>query len=163
MNRKFIVSLIACVVTISLVLPFGLSMLKDNKELKDGTYTARVLSENKLGYTPYLTVEVSNGKMVVADFDYINNEGNLLSNDLDYRIKTRKILNTQPDVYKRQLQLEFLKKQSTNIDAVTNASVSTETFKFLANNLISERITKGDTSVLELKYNKSLSFDGDIY
>lgn len=103
------------------------------KGLKDGTYTAAQDKYDDYGWKGQITIEVKDGKISSVDFDYVNKDNNLKSQDQGY-IKTMED-KTKINLAKAMEELEgkLLEKQDvTAVDAVSGATSTSNDFKALA-------------------------------
>ena len=100
--------------------------------LHDGYYTAEE-SEYYNGWKEYLTIYVSNGMIVTAEFDGRNSSGFLKSWDMDFMREMTRMKETYPRKFIRAYASELVAQQSAEgIDAVSGATESYRSFKQLS-------------------------------
>jgi major membrane immunogen (membrane-anchored lipoprotein) len=139
-TRKLLIVLLLILLPLLL---FGCE--NDAGGLKDGYYTAQV-AEPDHGWTDFMTICVSNGKIVTAEFQAKNAGGFIKAWDMDYMRVMNASDGTYPNEYVRVYTQEFLEAQSPDIDAVSGATESYNNFKKLAAAVI-EQAEKGDKAV----------------
>jgi major membrane immunogen (membrane-anchored lipoprotein) len=140
-----VASLLACLALIFLtgILLSGCS--DDASELKDGYYTAQV-AEADHGWTEFVTICVNNDRIVTIEYEAKTAAGFIKSWDMDYMRTMNAVNGTYPNEYVRIYTQEFLDEQNSDIDAVSGATHSYNSFKLLAAAAI-ERAKAGDHSV----------------
>ncbi|MDR1019611.1 MAG: FMN-binding protein [Synergistaceae bacterium] len=104
--------------------------------LKDGYYTAEA-AEYVHGWREFITIYVSNGKIVTAEYNAKNASGFIKSWDMDYMRRMNKTDNNYPNKYTRVYVSELLNRQGIDgVDAMTGATESFDSFKLLATAVI---------------------------
>ena len=101
--------------------------------LKDGSYTAAQDKYDDYGWKGQITVEVKDGKISTVDFDYINKDNKLKSQDQGY-IKAMAD-KTKVDLAKAMEELEGKlvgAQEVAAVDAVTGATTTSNDFNALA-------------------------------
>lgn len=101
--------------------------------LKDGSYTAAQDNYDDYGWKGQITVEVKEGKVATVDFDYVNKDNKLKSQDQGY-IKAMED-KTKVNLAKAMEELEGKLVGSsavTAVDAVTGATATSNDFNTLA-------------------------------
>jgi major membrane immunogen (membrane-anchored lipoprotein) len=137
--------LLVCLTLISIA-GISLSGCSDNtSELKDGYYTAQV-SEADHGWTEFITICVSNDRIVTVEYEAKTAAGFIKSWDMDYMRTMNAVDGTYPNEYVRIYSQEFLEKQNPDIDAISGATHSYGSFKLLAAAVIA-KAKAGDHSV----------------
>ncbi|APB30387.1 FMN-binding protein [Vagococcus teuberi] len=118
-------------------------------ELKDGEYKLEEKNYNN-GYRVVFTIVVKDGKITESKYDNVNEEGKSKVDDADYNKKMEKVAKTSPEKYIPELNKALLEKQNpSDIDTITGATHSTDSFKEYAKQLI-EAAEKGDTKTIEI-------------
>ncbi len=101
--------------------------------LKDGSYTAAQDKYDDYGWKGQITVEVKEGKVATVDFDYVNKDNKLKSQDQGY-IKAMED-KTKVNLAKAMEELEGKLVGSSDaaaVDAVTGATTTSNDFNALA-------------------------------
>lgn len=118
-------------------------------DLKDGEYTLEEKNE-KNGYRTVFTIVVTDGKISESNYDNVNKDGESKINDDEYNKKMEEVAKTSPDKFIPELNKELVEKQDPkDIDTVTGATHSTDSFKEYATQLV-EAAKKGDTTKIEV-------------
>ena len=127
----------------------GAAVVSDESaELQDGTYTA-VSDVDEHGWSLQFTIEVKDGKIESSDFDYVNEEGDLKSEDEEYNKNMEANGSSFADA-KEDLDNQLVDKQSAEeIDVVSGATNSTEVFEKAAKALI-EAAQEGNTEEINI-------------
>ncbi|HYE82867.1 MAG TPA: FMN-binding protein [Clostridia bacterium] len=105
--------------------------------LKDGSYTAAQDKYDDYGWKGQITIEVKEGKISSVDFDYVNKDNKLKSEDQGY-IKAMED-KTKVNLAKAMEELEssFLSSQdAAAVNAVSGATTTSDDFKGLAENAL---------------------------
>lgn len=126
MNKKRILSLVAATM-LSVAVLAGCGS-KD--AMKDGKYEVESKADDK-GYTSSLVIEVKDGKISTADFDMKNDKGSK-KDDEAYNTPYKAASGIDSAEAFEALGKKLVEKQSADIDAVSGATGTTETFKKLA-------------------------------
>jgi len=143
LGRKILLSLTALLVI--LIAPF-LTGCQNQEGLKDGYYTVE-MAEYSNGWKEFVTICVSNGKIVTVEYNAKNASGFIKSWDMAYMTRMNSAKGTYPNYYTRAYAASFLKSQDPEkIDAVTGATHSGENFHKMTAALV-EKAAKGDTSL----------------
>ncbi|HYF83375.1 MAG TPA: FMN-binding protein [Clostridia bacterium] len=101
--------------------------------LKDGSYNAAQDKYDDYGWKGQITIEVKDGKIGTVDFDYVNKENKLKSEDQGY-IKAMED-KTKVNLAKAMVELEsslLSKQDAAAVDTVTSATATSNDFKTLA-------------------------------
>jgi major membrane immunogen (membrane-anchored lipoprotein) len=139
------VSITAC---LAVILAAGLSLSaceKNANGLKDGYYTAQEAAPER-GWTEFITICVNNDKIVTVEYQAKTASGFIKSWDMDYMRTMNAVDGTYPNEYVRIYSQEFLEAQSADIDAVSGATHSYNSFKLLAAAVIA-KAKAGDHTV----------------
>lgn len=112
----------------------------------DGTYKASFDYVDGHGWKPFLEVEVKDKKIVKVNFDYINPDGKLKSQDENYNKAMKAKAGTSPAEYTVKFNEGLVKTQNIDkVETVSGATHSFENFKQLAKALL-DKAAKGDKS-----------------
>lgn len=112
--------------------------------LKDGEYSLEEKNIGSTGWKAFLNMTVKDGKIVDADYNYLNADGELKTSDEGYQEKMTEIAGTGPQDYIPALNNDLVEKQNAGeVDIVTGATHSAHTFKLYAAQLINAA-QKGD-------------------
>lgn len=112
----------------------GLAILLTGCGFKDGTYTAEFKSFDSLGYKDRLQITVEDGVITDAQFDGVNEQGGLKSEDEAYAERMRPLCGTDPAAIRRYYSeaLVGLKDpKELEADGVSGATVSAQHFDAL--------------------------------
>lgn len=119
----------------------------DASTLQDGYYTAEAMEFDVHGWKEYLTICVSDGRIVNVEYDAKNPSGLVKSWDMDYMREMNAVDNTYPNEYTRVYTETFLTLQDPDkVDALTGATHSHETFRLLAKAAM-EQARAGDKNI----------------
>lgn len=125
----------------------------DTAKMKDGTYKAEYSHLDGKGWKPAMTIEVKDGKIVKADFDYYKPDGSRKSKDENYNKLMKDKVKTNPAEYVVKFNESLVKNQAADkIDAVSGATHSHEFAVALAKAAM-EAAAKGDTKTVVLPMN----------
>jgi len=120
----------------------------------DGSYSAVYDAFDSHGWKPQMTMEVKNGKITSADFDYVNKSGQLKSEDQAYAERMTSI--TKKDVTPKEAGEEMAKQlkkaQVGPVDGISGATSSADDFNALAAALI-KNAKAGKTAEVVLPMN----------
>ncbi|MDR0651870.1 MAG: FMN-binding protein [Synergistaceae bacterium] len=101
-------------------------------KLRDGYYTAEETGSYR-GWTEFLTIYVSNGKIVTCEYNAKNASGFIKSWDMDYMRRMNETCENYPDKFTRNYVHALLANQtSSGIDAMSGATDSHKSFTTLA-------------------------------
>lgn len=146
MMKKMIVSLL------TVVMLFSLSSCAKEEELKDGYYTAHMDGYEKgHGWQEFVTICVSNGKIITVEYNAATPTGFIKSWDIAYMRVMNPAKGIYPNRYTRQYGAQLLEKQSSDIDAISGATSSGKNFKALVEAVL-EKAKQGDSSVTVVPY-----------
>lgn len=127
MNKKRILSLVAATM-LSVAVLAGCGSKEEG--MKDGKYAVESKADDN-GYVSSLAIEVKDGKIVSADFDMTNDKGSK-KDDEGYNTAYKAKSGIDSATAFKTLGEKLVEKQAADIDAVTGATGTTETFKKLA-------------------------------
>jgi major membrane immunogen (membrane-anchored lipoprotein) len=115
--------------------------------MKDGYYTAEASSFDRRGWKEFVTIRVSNGRIIMVEYNAKNFSGFIKSWDMEYMRNMKQVNGRYPNEYTRIYSAALLNKQEIGgIDALAGATDSYRTFIQLAQRAI-EKAKMGDTSV----------------
>ncbi|MBS4217419.1 FMN-binding protein [Bacillus sp. FJAT-49711] len=118
--------------------------------LKDGEYSLAEKNIGSTGWKTFINMTVKDGKIIESDYNYLNKDGELKTNDEGYQEKMTEKSGTGPQDYIPALNNALVEKQNpAEVDVVTGATHSSHTFKLYAAQLINAA-QKGDTSKIEI-------------
>ena len=105
----------------------------NSASLKDGYYTAETAEFDEHGWKEYLSVFISEGRIILAEYNAYNSSGFIKSWDMDYMRAMNAKDGTYPSAYSRHYASRFLELQDTKgIDAISGATASYNNFIRLA-------------------------------
>ncbi|HCC38270.1 MAG TPA: FMN-binding protein [Treponema sp.] len=109
------------------------SCLKNGAFLYDGYYTAEAAEFDDFGWKEYVTLCVSNGRIIHVEYNAVTSSGFIKSWDMDYMREMSASDGTYPNAYTRIYGGELLKHQSVEgIDCISGATHSYRIFIKLA-------------------------------
>jgi major membrane immunogen (membrane-anchored lipoprotein) len=113
--------------------------------LKDGYYTACAAEFDAYGWKEYVTIRVSEGHVIVVEYNAFNPSGFIKSWDMDYMRQMNAKDGTYPSQYTRYYGSQFLNLQKTDgIEALSGATASYRIFLSLADAAL-ENARRGKT------------------
>lgn len=130
MNKKRVLSLVAATM-LSVAVLAGCGKKDDAAEYKDGKYEVASKAANDKGYISTLTVEVKDGKITTVSYDETK-DGASKKDDATYNENMKKVSGTNPSEAFPALEKAMVDKQSAEVDTVTGATSTTDTFKAYA-------------------------------
>ncbi len=116
--------------------------------MKDGVYTAEFAHFDSLGYKDRLQITVEEGVITGADFDAVDGDGGLKSEDQVYAARMAPLCGVSPaqiSEYYQQALVGLEKPKELEADAISGATVSARRFEALWQALQTP-ISKGDTA-----------------
>ncbi len=141
MKRVFIM-LVSLLLIVSLLTACG-----GKEGLQDGYYTAQA-AEFNYGWKEYITILVKDGNIISVEYNAENASGFIKSWDNAYMQTMLHTDGTYPNEYTRYYAGQLLEGQGEgDIDALTGASSSHETFQALAEAVL-EQAQRGDSSIV---------------
>ncbi|WP_071394297.1 extracellular electron transfer flavoprotein PplA [Bacillus tuaregi] len=118
-------------------------------EMKDGTYTL-VEKDYAHGYKVNFEMTVKGGKITESNYNYVNEEGKLKTDDAEYQKNMSDKTGVGPIEFVPALNDQLLEKQNAgDIEVVTGATHSSDDFMNYAQQLI-QAAQKGDTTTIEI-------------
>lgn len=122
-----------------------------SKEMKDGTYKAEYDTPDEHGWTDFVQITMTNSKITDVDFNSLNAEGAKKTDDPDYEAAMKKDAKTWPSEFYPKLAASLVEKQNVgDVDAVSGATTTSESFKKLVNEL-SSNMSKGVFDTVKVK------------
>lgn len=112
---------------------------------KDGIYSATFQTPDSRGWKAFLQVQVREGQVVSANFDYSNADGALKSQDQGYADSMKKVTGTTPAEAAAALLDALVEKQGGEVQVVTGATGTSQAFNLLAKAAL-EKAAAGDTA-----------------
>ena len=120
---------------------------QNSSEMKDGYYTAEAASFDSYGWKEYVTIYVSNDKIVTVEYNAFNPSGFIKSWDLDYMRTMNMEVGTYPNEYAREYAVALINWQDINaVDAVSGATSSHISFQMLVDAAV-VKAKEGDKQV----------------
>ena len=115
-------------------------------KMNDGVFRSEAKDFDKRGWKVFLDLTVKDGKIESANFDYINKEGKLKSEDVEYNKTYRQVSKIDVPELKEIFSEELVQTQNPEeIDNVAGATESLVQFKLLSK----EAIIASESGVME--------------
>ncbi|MCI8426831.1 MAG: FMN-binding protein [Lachnospira sp.] len=124
----------------------SLTACTEKTGLQDGYYTAQAAEFNH-GWKEYITIMVKDNSIVSVEYNAENASGFIKSWDNAYMQTMLHSNGTYPNEYTRNYASQLLSNQQEEIDALTGATSSYNSFKKLAAAVL-EQAQKGDSSTV---------------
>lgn len=106
-------------------------------ELQDGTYTLETADFDENGWKVNFSMTVAGGEITESNYDYVNAEGALKSEDEDYQKRMSDKVGVGPQEYLPELNQQLVETQDPEqVEVVSGATSSSESFKKYAQMLI---------------------------
>jgi major membrane immunogen (membrane-anchored lipoprotein) len=113
---------------------------------EDGAYKVEADKFDDKGWKPFVELEIKDHKISNINFDYINKDGKLKTEDAAYKTKMEAVAKTYPEKYTAELEKQLVEKQSiSKVDVVTGATHSVENFKLLVEYTLDDLAEIGKT------------------
>ncbi|MDR0290608.1 MAG: FMN-binding protein [Treponema sp.] len=124
----------------------GLGSCSANKtSMHDGYYSAEAAEFDYLGWKEYVTICVSNGQIILVEYNAFNSSGFVKSWDMEYMRTMNAASKSYPNAYTRYYRRRLLSGQGTdNISALSGATHSYHSFIKLADAAL-EKARDGNT------------------
>jgi len=127
---------------------------------QDGTYTLEEQDYDENGWRIVFSLTVDDGKISKSDFNYVNENGDLKSEDEAYQKKMKEVSGVGPKEYIPDLNEQLVEKQDPMlVDVVTGATHSSEKFINYAQQLV-QASQNGNTDKIEIMNGNPLQ-DGE--
>ncbi|WP_062353695.1 extracellular electron transfer flavoprotein PplA [Bacillus kwashiorkori] len=124
--------------------------IANTSPLKDGVYKLTEKNLDANGWKTYLNITVEGGKITQVDYNNLNAEGKLKTDDEGYQKAMSEKVNIGPKEYIPRLSEALVEKQDPlAISVISGATHSTHTFKLYAQQLINAA-QKGDQTPIEV-------------
>ncbi|WP_033829135.1 extracellular electron transfer flavoprotein PplA [Bacillus andreraoultii] len=118
--------------------------------LKDGEYSLEEKNLDSTGWKTFIKMTVANGKISKVDYNYLNGDGKLKTDDEEYEKTMSEKSGTGPQEYIPELAKSLVEKQNAaEVEVVSGATHSSHAFKMYAAQLINAA-QKGDTTPIEV-------------
>ncbi|NMA95394.1 MAG: FMN-binding protein [Clostridiales bacterium] len=119
---------------------------------KDGTYKAAYKDFDDHGWKAFVEITITDNKITDAVFDYVNEEGELKSEDEEYNKIMMEASGSSPEEFSRELPKDLIEKQDIKkVDMITGATGSVENFKKLGEVAL-KNAKAGNTADAEVDY-----------
>lgn len=134
------------------ILFFALAVLvsscsQESSEMQDGYYTAEAASFDSHGWKEFITIYVSDNKIVTVEYNAYNASGFIKSWDMNYMRDMNMSSGTYPNEYARAYAVSLLNWQiPADVDAISGATSSYKLFQRLSEAAI-EQARAGDKQV----------------
>ena len=124
--------------------------IENDADLKDGEYTLEEKNYSN-DYRVAFTIVVKDGKVTESKYDNINEAGESKTENADYNKMMKEQAGVGPDEFIPALNKALVEAegQAAEVEVVTGATHSTDTFKMYAEQLINAA-QKGDTAKIEV-------------
>lgn len=120
-------------------------IIHNTAELQDGDYTLAEKNIGSTGWKVIMDMKVADGKITEVDYNYLNAEDQLKTDDDEYQELMAEKSGTGPQDYIPKLNENLVTTQDpAEVDIVTGATHSAEVFKLYAAQLVNAA-QKGDT------------------
>lgn len=124
---------LALILVLTMILTMAVACTNDQAGFEDGTHTAEGEMDGH-GWKPAIEVVVENGEITSVGYNEYNEAGELKSEDEEYSESMESASGVSPANAYEQLENDLISNQDIdNVDVVSGATSSSETFKDLAN------------------------------
>ena len=128
-----------------IIIAIFVSCSADRNALQDGYYSAEAEESDIFGWKEFVTIRVSNGRVVFVEYDAYNPSGFIKSWDMNYMRFMNANFGTYPNAYTRQYARQFMENQGTEgLEAISGATSSFNQFLRLAETVL-ENARQGNT------------------
>lgn len=117
----------------------------------DGNYRATFSTPDSRDWTPFIEILVREGVVVSANFDYFSSTGTYKSQDVAYAEGMKAKSGITPVEVANQLVDNMIDINSGDVDVVTGATSTSDSFRFLAKAALAKALV-GDTSPQTLEW-----------
>lgn len=119
--------------------------INNGETLQDGEYSLAEINFDENSWKVVTTITVDGGEITESDYNYVNEDGDLKTNDDEYQAFMADKVGVGPQDYIPTLNEELIEKQdAAEVDIVSGATSSSEAFKNYAAQLINAA-EKGNT------------------
>ncbi len=117
---------------------------------KDGTYKAVAAEADEYGWTDFVEITISSGAISEVVYDSSKEDGSLKSEDADYKAAMEGAgSETYPEKFSKELEDALLEvKDASKVEVIAGATLASNSFKKLANELLTKNAMEGNTEVL---------------
>ncbi|MBC2391505.1 extracellular electron transfer flavoprotein PplA [Listeria booriae] len=123
---------------------------KTDGTMTDGTYKLEEKNFDDNGWKAKFSIDVKDGKITESDYNYVDKDGKLKTDDADYEKNMKAKVGTGPQEYIPALNKSLVDKQvATDVQVVTGATHSSDAFINYANQLI-QAAQRADTATIEI-------------
>ncbi|GAB6169185.1 FMN-binding protein [Clostridium carnis] len=131
MKSRKVLGLVA-VAALAATVFVGCGKKEDAAKYKDGKYEATSAADER-GYKGTIAIEVKDGKISTVKYDEVKEDGTAKSTDKEYNKLMKEKVKANPEEAFPALEKALVDKQDpSTVDAVTNATKSSDAFKDLA-------------------------------
>ncbi len=125
----------------------------DSAGYKDGSYKAVAAEADEYGWTDFVEITIKDGKISEVNYDSSNADDMLKSEDEAYKeAMTGAGSDTYPSKFSQELEDALLDIQDvTKVEVIAGASLASNSFKKLANELLSKNAMEGNTDTLTVE------------
>lgn len=125
-------------------------MIHNQSPLQDGKYSLEEKNIGSTGWRFVMNMTVENGKIIKSDYNYLNADGELKTDDEEYQEIMTEKSGLGPQDFVPKLNQALVETQNpSQIDMISGATHSTEVFKIYAAQLVNAA-QKGDTTKIEI-------------
>ncbi|MGB3161858.1 FMN-binding protein [Carnobacterium sp.] len=123
------------------------------EELQDGTYKLEEKNLDQNGWKVNFAITVKDGKITESNYDSLNKDGALKTEDEGYQKAMKEKVGTGPADYTPELNADLVEKgDPAEVEVVTGATHSSESFKTYAQQLVdAAKEGKTETIVVDNK------------
>lgn len=119
-------------------------------DLQDGTYKLVEKNLDENGWKTDFTITVKDGKITESNYENLDKDGNKKSEDEGYEEAMKEKTGVGPKEYFPELNEQLVEKQdASEVEVVTGATHSSESFKEYAQQLI-DAAKEGNTETIEI-------------
>lgn len=123
----------------------------NKSEYKDGKYRVEAEDFSKTGWKEFVEIEIKDGKIENLDFDAINKDGLIKTQDPEYQGKMEPVSGTYPTKFYPEIEEQYKKDpKAENVKNITGATHSVDGFKVLMTAL-EPQMKEGKTDTLKVK------------
>lgn len=131
--KKFLAFAIVLTLILTMTVACTTEESPDSAGFEDGTHTAQGDLDDH-GWQPEIEIIVENGEITSVDFEEYSERGELKSEDEEYSDSMEDVSGVRPADAYEQLENDLIDSQDVDqVDLVSGATSSSETFKDLAN------------------------------
>ncbi|WP_044482494.1 FMN-binding protein [Paenibacillus antibioticophila] len=114
---------------------------------EDGTYKVEADAFDAHGWKPFIELVIKDHKIDSVNFDYVNEEGAMKTENAEYKAAMEPQSGTYPEKYTAELEQQLIDKQLIgDVDVITGATTSSNNFHALVEAALDDMAEIGDTS-----------------